>query len=230
MVTMGHASNPIPIVAGELLTLTVASDDITPIRIIGERIQNIRGTADAFATTTDNGGSLLDSDSGIFFLKPYSAFQDKPFSLILTTENNATYTLRINPEDKLATPVNLTPQAVNEQAALRWEQSSPYVTTLTSLLKSLANNEAPAGFSIQPLKKLSPVKLNTHTWATLLQVIQGKKLRAEIHYISHHHEDEVMLSPQQFNSPSTLAVMFKQPTLSGHSQTYAYKVVRNDRQ
>ena len=227
-ITVAQAAQTITVNPDEIHPVTVASNEITPIRIIDDRIKHIRGTPGAFATAIDNGGSLLDSDSGIFLLKPSYQFKDKAFSLILTTENNVSYTLRITPEDKPATSLNLVSQASNAQQALRWEQASPYVSTLSSLLKHLVNRQIPAGFTVQMVKKLQPIQLTTHTWATLLQIIDGKQLRIEIYQLSHHNEDKVHLHPQLLHTPDILAVMLDQKTLTGFNQTYAYKVMRHD--
>lgn len=194
-----------------------ATQGITRIAVDQDRITNVRGPAGAYQMQNDN-------SQGAIFIQPTAAYQKKPFTLFIATEQNHNYVLRIIPRDQNADTILLQPQDAKNPQAAAWEQASPYTQSITQLMNAMANQATPEGYSRNNLIKSPQLPLGNLATIQLKQVYFGANLQGQIYQVTNKTQQTLYLNEREFYQVGDRAIALSNLVVPPKGQTYLYKV------
>lgn len=207
------ADQRVTVKEGSPITVRVSSSALNRIAVEGDRIQSVKGISGQFQ---------LDKDPhlGQIFIQP--ALENKEsVHLFLTTELGFTYALSLEASDIPPESIILVPK-LQQSVAAKWEKSSSYEQVLTNIIKTLHNQTALEGFSVETInQKLAKVQgaSVTHAKSYLGDKLQGQRL--EIHNAS---KKMIELKEADFYSPGIRAIAILNKILQPNDKTLVYLV------
>ena len=189
----------------------------TRIAVENDRILDVKGPDGAYVRTNDN-------TQGTVFIQPTVAFQKKPFTLFITTEQNHYYLLRIIPRDQNSDNILLQPAGVINPLAAHWEQSSPYTVALTQLLQDMVNRTSPEGYAVDPVRKTKKQYLGSVAVIKLTRIYSGAHLQGDIYCVKNRTGNDLHLTEREFYQPGDRAIALSNLVVAPGGQTWLYKV------
>ncbi len=210
-----HALQQIQIdTPGEQISVNISTKTLTRIAIAGDRINKIISDNSQFITETD-------ADSGAVFIR---AQEKEAFSMFLSTEAGHTYHLLLTPNDVEADNIEIIPHASNQAQADDWAKRTPYESTVTQLMQSMAKRRPLMGYQIWLDDKMPAPFFGNSLKATPLAVYQGKYLQGIVFTFTNTGKQSIALSPDLLTHMDILAVAFVDETLASKQSTTAYQV------
>ena len=199
----------------------VSSKEPTRISVVGDRIATLRGADGAYTYTNDN-------TQGAIYIKPTVAYQNSPFYLFISTEQNHNYVLVMDPKPGFsASMLVLKPKNTGSTAETHLETSAPYTEFLTKLMSSMATLHEVEGYDISYVKDAKITRLGYQLTLTLKALYEGPHLKGEIYEVKNDSINTVSLAERAFYQPEDRAIAVRDYTIPAGGKTLLYKVVSN---
>lgn len=214
------------------LEMAISREDLTRIKVKGDRIQNVFGNTGEYVLETDD-------VQGQIFLRPSHLMKDKSISLTLTTESGKTQDLRLIPKDQTAEALLLNPPKEIEEEILIEKKSLVSKEEVETLISSCKERRLPRGYkSVPPPLKGSPEPY------PLVQEMKGETLRCLTYEVSNpavpssqdgteadfSHaislNEELFARSLPISDTDLIAISMKQHTLHPGEKTNVYVVAR----
>lgn len=208
------------VVDNKTIFAKAAATELTHVYVAGDRIVNVRGVEGAYSLKKER-------TDGTIFIQPTPAFQQKSFTLFLSTEQGHTYPLLLTSVQVPAESIRLQPITPARKAAARWEQQSAYEQVLLALIMSLKNEKPPEGYAL--IRTPSAVMQQEGFTLQRLWQYHGRHLSGDVLRITNNTEKTITLDERQFYTAHTRAISLAQTSLSPLQQTTLYRVVHHDR-
>lgn len=168
-----------------------------------------------------------DADSGQIYLQPTDAWRNRPFSLFVRDEAGGVYTLVLTPTDMPAETVTLVRpermRGVDRRKAAAWETEKPYESALLEIIKHMALNSLPDGYSQTEVNR--EIKLWQEAKLVLLGRYTGAKLEGEIYELTNVDNKKIRLDEREFYRTGVLAISIDRHELAPGEHTRIYLVV-----
>ncbi len=192
----------------------ISSTQLTRLKIIDGRIENIRG----------NQGEIIiepDSSTGEAYLRP--AAGGRIINLFVTSDSGRTYTLLLSPEPIPATSIVLKELSrVGSVTALT--NSSNYEKTLKNIILSMAREDQPQGYDIQSVGRRMPMWKGTNF--VLEKKYVGQEFVGEKYTLTNKGENNLVVAEPEFYKNGTLAVSIENMQIPKDASTNVYIVRR----
>lgn len=193
-----------------IIQAQVSRQSLTAIRVVGERIQTVRGIDGLYTQNTD-------PKTGIVYVLPKT---EKRFQIDIATERGHTFTLRLKPVDRFVpgividSPLDQGAFSGCEQAVLR-------------LMRMMATGHRPKNSRISnirgPVHRLSPTLT-----AQKVKTIFSKKLVGNVFHIKNTSNHRVFLSDHILYTHAVRAIALMQKRLAPHHATTVYTVTTRE--
>lgn len=152
--------------------------------------------------------------------------KDKPVTLFIDTKGGHHFSLTIKAVEGLGQTIVLTPETAGIKKAANFEKKSPYEETITKLIHSAMNNEAPSGYGIKTAFTGFKSFNKNLSIKTKKQFI-GNQFTAEIIQIYNKTSKVQPLYESWFKGTNTRAIAFSQSKLSAKKSALMYVVREN---
>lgn len=200
-------------------TCVVARENKTRIFVENDRIIALHGTPGAYLYVNDE-------VNGEVFITPTPEYQNKNFSLFVSTENHHTFGLKLIPQNKLTETIMLKNLEVDKVKADKWENSGTYQAVIINLLRHMANQQVPDGYIICHPEN-SP-KFKFRNFKIQLQAIyEGVHLNGKIYCLTNINSCPIQIIESQFYKPGVLAVTLQKYHLNPAESSLIYLVRQN---
>jgi len=203
-------------------SILVSTSGLTRIAVWHDRISNVRGISGAYSVQNDN-------HQGAVFIQPSQAYQHKPFTLFIATEQGNNYVLHATPQPISADAsesILLKPVGVVNPLAKQWETASPYTQILTRLMDDMVKMKSPEGYSVTPVKGKTQY-LGRIATVTLKTVYSGAHLQGLIYCIHNRLSQPIMITEHEFYQQGDRAIALASFTIAPKGKTQLYKVRSN---
>lgn len=193
----GFAGNKQAFTENEDITLELSKYNYNRIFVTNDIIENVHFIKSDLDLEYDPDGSV--------FINLLSA---EPQTLFFRTKQGHTFSATVKASDVLGQTFELTPKSFSAKARLV-EHKSLYEETVTTLIQSMMNNQAPSGFGIKSpfamYKKFSP-SLGTK----LQKQYIGESYIGEVVTIYNRSINPIKIEESWFKDKSTKAVALSQ--------------------
>jgi conjugal transfer pilus assembly protein TraK len=206
------------VIDNETISVRVSSFDVTRIVVQGDRIKSLKGISGAY--TREN-----DTNNGEVYIQPTALYQRTPFTVLVETEQTRHFTLLLNPIAVPGGTLMLVPKGVGNQQAARFEQSSDYELTLSHLIRAMATDTMPEGYTINQVDTKKVYAIGNIAKLRLKTVYQGLNYRGEIYELTNTQSTPITLDEKEFFKPGTRAVSLESITVPAHCKIKVLRVV-----
>jgi conjugal transfer pilus assembly protein TraK len=206
------------VVDNETITAKISSLDITRIIVQGDRIKSLKGIRGAY--TREN-----DENNGEVYLQPTSLYQNTAFSVLIETEKGRHFTLLLTPISVPGGTLMLVPKGVGREEAARFEQASDYQITLSHLIRAMATNTIPEGYSISEVDNKTRYHFGNIATLRLKTIYQGLHFQGQIYEISNTQSFPIFLDEKQFYKQGTRAISLEAIEIAPHGKVKLLRVV-----
>lgn len=199
----------------------ISVNEPTRIAVENDRIAILRGAEGAYTYSNDN-------NSGAVFLKPTQAYQNKPFYVFVSTEQNHNYILQLTPTSKLSASMLILKshdQAI--KVAEQWEIGLPYTDLLAELMKDMVNHTSPEGYAVIPVNAKKATSIGRQLQMRLITIYSGAHLQGQIYEVTNQSKTPIFVVERLFYRASDCAIALQDETISAGGKTLLYKVIRH---
>jgi type-F conjugative transfer system secretin TraK len=207
-----------PIADNGAVEAVLSMDELTRIAVDHDRITRVRGLEGVYDMKND----LVE---GAIFIRPLEN-QRKPFTVFLATERNRNYVLHLTPKDQAADTILLKPKEIPGEKAKQWENSLPYIKTLTSLVADMMKETAPSGYTVDNMTKAKHRRVNDAITTQLVRVYTGHQWQGWVYQLTNRHKEPVSVCEQDFYQRGDHAIALSNLIMVPHGQVLLYKVRR----
>lgn len=205
---------------GTVVSVRVSGGEPNRIVIRDGRIHKVWGA---------EGKAVLkpDADTGQVYLQPAEGWRNRPFSLFVKDDQGGVYTLVLTPAEMPSETVTLVrperARSADRQKAVAWETEKPYERTVLELVKHMALDTLPEGYS------LTEVKREIRLWQEARLVLQsryvGGRLEGEVYELTNVDAKTMRLDEREFYRDGVLAVSVDRHELGPGERTRIFLVV-----
>ena len=206
------------VVDNETTAAKVSSSDVTRIFVQGDRIKSLCGVKGAYTRENDEG-------NGEVYIQPTPAYQERAFTILVDTEEGRHFTLLLTPVSVPSDTLMLIPKGVAKLKAEHFEQSSPYETTISRLMRAMVNAEVPEGYAVTQVNNPKLYLLGNIAKVQLKTVYQGLNLRGEIFEITNTKSCPITLDEREFYKTGAVAISLQAITIAPHLHVNLYRVL-----
>jgi TraK protein. len=168
-----------------------------------------------------------DADTGQIYLQPTDGWRTRSFSIFVKDDLGGVYTLVMAPTDMPSETVTLVrperAKGTDRRKAMAWETSMPYERTVIELIRHMALDSSPEGYSQTDIKR--EIKLWQEARLVLLSRYTGGKLEGEVYELTNVDGKKMRLDEQEFYRTGVLAVAIDRHELAPGSSTKVFLVV-----
>lgn len=203
---------------GDTITVKISSRDITRIAIEGE------GKLDDIKVAAGLLDIVPDLEKGEVTVRPLGG-APAVFSFLLTDDLGATYTLVAEqhdvPTETVLLRIDNSKRSRDQEGERR---TDPYVESVKQLMKGMALNKTPDGFTLDDIQVKVPLWKETNIVMT--QTYTGYELLGEVYQIQNVSKEEIIFSEKEFFEfgENVRAVAMEQLQLDAGATTYLYVV------
>jgi conjugal transfer pilus assembly protein TraK len=209
-----------PIADNGATTAVISTNELTRIAVDQDRIVRVRGLEGIYDMKNDLA-------QGAIFIRPLEE-QKKPFTLFLATEHNRNYVLHLTPQEQSADTILLKPKEIPREKSKKWEDSLPYIKTMTSLIAAMMKDNAPPGYTTQYLTKTKRQRVNDVMTTKLVRVYTGNHWQGFVYELSNRHKQTLSLCEQDFYQSGDQAIALSNLTLAPKGHVLLYKVSNHE--
>ena len=206
------------VVDNETVTAKISSSDVTRIIIQGDRIKSFKGISGAY--TREN-----DKNNGEVYVQPTAAYQSTPFTILVESEQGRHFTLLLMPIAVPGGTLMLVPKGVGNQQAARFEQASDYEITISHLIRAMATDSMPEGYTINQVDNKKVYAIGNIAKLRLKTIYQGLNFQGQIYELTNTQSFPITLDERQFFKPDTRAVSLESITVAPHCKIKVLRVV-----
>lgn len=209
------------IVDNETTTAKISSVDVTRIFVQGDRIKSLRGIKGAY--TREN-----DESNGEVYIQPTGLYQERPFTILIDTENGKHFTLLLTPISAPSETLMLVPKGVGRMSAMKFEKASPYELTINHLIKAMKNGEVPEGYSISEVDSKKSYQFGDRMKVRLKTIYSGVNFIGQIFEITNLKNHSIDISEKEFYKTGTNAISLDAIQIPANEKINLYRVVSHD--
>ena len=213
-----HAAQIKGVIDNETVTVKISSLDITRIIVQNDRIKSLKGIRGAY--TREN-----DENNGEVYLQPTAAYQNAAFTVLIETEKNRHFTLLLTPVSVPGGTLMLVPKGVDRQEAARFEQAADYQTTLSQLVKAMATDAMPEGYSISQVDNKTLYHFGNIATLRLKTIYKGLHFEGQIYELTNTQSYPIHLNEKQFFKQGTSAISLESIIVAPHGKVKLIRVV-----
>lgn len=206
------------VVDNETITAKISSLDITRIIVQGDRIKSLKGIRGAY--TREN-----DENNGEVYLQPTAIYQNAPFTVLIETEKSRHFTLLLTPVAVPGGTLMLVPKGVGRVEAARFEQSSDYQATLSHLVRAMATDTVPEGYSVSEVDNKTLYHFGNIATLRLKTIYQGLHFQGQIYELTNTQSFAIRLDEKQFFKQGISAVSLENVVVAPHGKIKLIRVV-----
>jgi type-F conjugative transfer system secretin TraK len=167
-----------------------------------------------------------DTDTGQVYLQPADEWRQRPFSLFVKDEEGDVYTLVLTPADIPSETVTLVrPErapVVDRAKAISWETEQSYESTLLELVRHMARETLPDGYTRVEIDR--EIKLWKETHMVVKARYMGGYLNGEVYELTNVDSKAIRLEEREFYRKHVLAVSIDRHALAPGTSTKIYLV------
>ena len=119
----------------------------------------------------------------------------------------------------------LVPKGVDRKGAARFEQASDYQTTLSQLIKAMATDEMPEGYSIRQIDNKTLYHLGNIATLRLKTIYSGLRFEGQIYELTNTQSYPIHLNEKQFFKQGTSAISLESIIVAPHGKVKLIRVV-----
>ncbi len=206
------------VIDNETLSVKISSLDVTRILVQGDRIKSLKGIRGAY--TREN-----DENNGEVYLQPSPLYQNSAFTVLIETERGRHFTLLLTPVAVPGGTLMLVPKGVGRQKAARFEQLSDYQLTLSHLIRAMATDTVPDGYSISEVSSKKVFVLGKHVTLRLKTVYQGLNFQGQIYELTNNQSFPITLDERDFFKTGTRAISLESTIVAPHRKIKVLRVL-----
>lgn len=192
--SLANATQILEVTEGQPAYGKISASQLTRIKIVDGRIENIRGIQGEIVIEPD-------PNSGEAYLRPTTA--NKIISLFITSNSGNTYTLLLSPEAIPATNI-IIKELSRGSATTAQPVGSNYKNTLKSLVVGMIREDETSGVDVQKVGKRVPL------WKGVNFVLDKKyiwpELVGETYTLTNKNEETIVISEPEFFKNEVKAV------------------------
>ena len=205
---------------GVATPVTIANHSLNHFSVEDDRIVSIKGdVAGVFEHD-------MDEKLGHVYLKPILESYPEPIHIFITTEQEKTISLLLNPANIKAESVRLVVEGAAKRKTDAWEKTSDYESVITKLIKNMHNRTSLEGFTVSPAKTS---KLKRKPKGQLIKKLtlsyQGEKLSGEVWFVENQTGKFMSVSENDFYEKGVRAVAILYKDLPNTTSTTVYRVI-----
>lgn len=208
----------------ETLFFKISTKEYSRIFVAGDRIISIKGKNNFYEIKEFKG----KYDEGVLYIRPASFYQNKPFSVFITTETGHHFTLFLSAIDVPSENIEIKPISASKMVAIRWEENLPYTQSIIELMRAMRNSTQPEGYAVINLGKTQPKRMNGNFTMQLLTLYRGGFLEGEIWCIKNDSGHTIYLHPRDFYQDNVRAASILNETLRNGEETLLYRIVSHE--
>lgn len=209
------------VVDNETVSAKISSLDVTRILVQGDRIKSFKGISGAY--TREN-----DKQNGEVYIQPTSLYQSTPFTTLVETEQGKHFTLLLNPIAVPGGTLMLVPKGVGNREAARFEKASDYELTLSHLIRAMATDTIPEGYTISQVNYKKVYVIGDTAKVRLKTIYQGLNFQGQIYELTNTQSVPITLDEREFFKQGTRAVSLESITVAPHGKIKVLRVVSHD--
>ena len=206
------------VIDNETITAKISSLDITRIIVQGDRIKTLKGIKGAY--TREN-----DENNGEVYLQPSTLYQNAAFTVLIETEKKRHFTLLLTPVAVPGGTLMLVPKGVGREEAAQFEQSSDYQTTISHLIRAMATDSVPEGYSISEVDNKTLYHFGNIATLRLKTIYQGLHFQGQIYELTNTQSFPIKLDEKQFFKKGISAISLENVTVAPHGKIKLIRVV-----
>jgi len=206
------------VVDNETVSVKISSLDVTRVVVQGDRIKSFKGVSGAY--TREN-----DANNGEVYIQPTAIYQSVPFTVLVETEQGRHFTLLLNPIAVPGGTLMLVPKGVGTQQAAHFEQASDYELTLSHLIRAMATDTMPEGYTITQVDTKKVYAIGNIAKIRLKTIYQGLNYRGEIYELTNTQSTPITLDEKEFFKLGTRAVSLENIIVPAHCKIKVLRVV-----
>lgn len=206
------------VIDNETVAAKISSLDITRIIVQGDRIKSLKGIRGAY--TREN-----DENNGEVYLQPTATFQNAAFTVLIETEKGRHFTLLLTPVSVPGGTLMLVPKGVGKAEAARFEKASDYQTTLSQLVRAMATDTMPEGYSVTQVDNKTLYHFGNIATMRLKTIYQGYYFQGQIYELTNTQSYPIHLDEKQFFKQGISAVSLESITVAPHGKIKLIRVV-----
>lgn len=206
------------VVDNETTAAEVSSLDVTRIVVEGDRIKSLKGVKGAY--TREN-----DDKSGEVYLQPSGLYQNQAFTILIETEKGRHFTLLLTPVAVPGGTLLLVPKGVGREAAYHFERSSDYHTTISHLIRAMATDTIPEGYSVSEVNDKTIYHLGNSLTLHLITIYHGLHFQGEIYELTNLKSCAISLDERQFFKRGVSAVSLENSIVPPHGKIKLLRVI-----
>ncbi|MHB1949713.1 MAG: TraK domain-containing protein [Gammaproteobacteria bacterium] len=206
------------VIDNETITAKISSLDITRIIVQGDRIKTLKGIKGAY--TREN-----DENNGEVYLQPSTLYQNAAFTVLIETEKKRHFTLLLTPVAVPGGTLMLVPKGVGREEAAQFEQSSDYQTTISHLIRAMATDSVPEGYSISEVDNKTLYHFGNIATLRLKTIYQGLHFQGQIYELTNTQSFPIKLDEKQFFKQGISAISLENVTVAPHGKIKLIRVV-----
>lgn len=209
---------------GTVASVRISGNEPNRLVIRGGRVHKVWGA---------DGKVVLkpDADTGQVYLQPSEGWRARTFSIFVKDDLGGVYTLVLAPTDMPSETVTLVrperAKGVDRRKAEVWETGMPYERTLIELIRHMALDTSPEGYSQTDIKR--EIKLWQEAKLALLTRYTGSKLEGEVYEVTNIDSKKMRLDEREFYRAGVLAVAVDHHELEPGASTKVFLVVGGPR-
>lgn len=206
------------VIDNETVTAKISSLDITRIIVQGDRIKTLKGIKGAY--TREN-----DENNGEVYLQPTALYQNAAFTVLIETEKKRHFTLLLTPVSVPGGTLMLVPKGVGREDAARFEEASDYQTTLSHLVRVMATDMVPEGYSVREVDNKILYHFGNIATLRLKTIYQGLHYQGQIYELTNTQNCQIKLDEKQFYRKGISAISLENVTVAPHGKIKLIRVV-----
>lgn len=206
------------IIDNETITAKISSLDITRIIVQGDRIKTLKGIKGAY--TREN-----DENNGEIYLQPTTTYQNAAFTVLIETEKKRHFTLLLTPVAVPGGTLMLVPKGVGREEAAQFEQAADYQTTISQLVRAMATDSVPEGYSISEVDNKTLYHFGNIATLRLKTIYQGLHFQGQIYELTNTQNCPIKLDEKQFFKQGISAISLENVTVAPHGKIKLIRVV-----
>ncbi|MFA6038145.1 MAG: type-F conjugative transfer system secretin TraK [Legionellales bacterium] len=210
------ASQDFVVEDGQTIDARISSENLNRIHLLEDRIESIKALDGQFQYQHD-------PKLGELYLKPSTAYKDKPINLYLTSENGFSYALTLRSgSDKPQTILLKNPNTKHSDVLEQMNEQDEIQALLNQMYLGKGNNE----FTRQVID-VDKLTIRDEVAVTHQANFWGHDYYGEVLLISNDSEESVTLHESDIVDSGAIAVVILAHELEPEQFTLAYRVKRH---
>jgi len=218
LISQAYAAQIRGVIDNGTITAKISSLDITRILVQGDRIKTFKGIKGAY--TREN-----DENNGEIYIQPTAPYQNAAFTVLVETEKGRHFTLLLTPVGVPGGTLMLVPKGVGKEEADHFEHESDYQTTISHLIRAMATDTVPEGYSVSEVDDKTLYHFGNIATLRLKTIYRGLHFQGQIYELTNTQSFPIKLDEKQFFKQGISAISLENITVPPHGKVKLIRVV-----